>query len=59
MSEQNDTLYDRVISIEKELVNLRQGYVIVNDRYNTAMGSLTKVNNLSVIAAQKAADSAL
>ena len=58
MSKTNDTLYDRVVSIEKELMNLRQGYVIVNDRYNTAMGSLTTVTHHSVVAAQKAALSA-
>ena len=58
MSEMNDPLYARVVSIEKELINLRQGYVIVNDRYNSAMSLLTKVSSHSVVAAQKAAVSA-
>ena len=32
-----DKLYERMGSIEAEIINLRQGYIIVNTRYTVAL----------------------
>lgn len=59
MTEAEQKLYSKMEAIEHKLVNLRQGYLIVNKRYNEAIGSLKELTQHTMIAAKKAAEAAL
>jgi hypothetical protein len=36
-----DKIYAKLISLETEVTNLRQGYIVVNKRYTEALSSLS------------------
>lgn len=65
MSEETDKIYARLAAQEREIANLREGYVIINRRYSVALGSLklltanaTETMKRAAIAADKAATTA-
>jgi hypothetical protein len=45
MSEETDKIYARLAAQHTEIANLRQGYVIVNNRYATALESLRMLSS--------------
>ncbi len=50
-----EKIYAKLIALETEVVNLRQGYVVVNTRYAEALGSLKHLTHTSLEAAKRAA----
>ena len=42
-----EKIYAKLIALETEVVNLRQGYVVVNTRYAEALGSLKHLTHTS------------
>lgn len=40
MNQEIEKIYAKLIDLESEVANLRQGYIVVNQRYAEAIGSL-------------------
>jgi hypothetical protein len=58
MKEDIDKIYAKLISLETEVSNLRQGYITVNARYAEALGTLKELTSSALEAAKRAAISA-
>ena len=54
MKEDIDKIYAKLVSLETEVTNLRQGYMVVNLRYTAALSSLKELTNSATLAAKKA-----
>lgn len=54
MSEEIDRIHSRLTELEIEIANLRQGYIVVNERYNAAMESLRMLTTHATEAAKRA-----
>ena len=40
MQDKLEDIYARLIAHETEIMNLRKGYLVINEKYATALGSL-------------------
>src|SRR5690348_6682000 len=58
VNEETDKIYKRLAELEREVVNLRGGYVIVNNRYTEALSSLKNLTFHAKEAATRAAAAA-
>lgn len=54
MNEEMDRIHSRLTQLEIEITNLRQGYIVVNERYNAAMESLRLLTTQATEAAKGA-----
>ena len=50
-----EKIYAKLVSLETEVTNLRNGYVIVNKRYTEALTTLKTLTQTSLVAAKRAA----
>ena len=55
MKEDIEKIYAKLISLETEIANLRQGYMVVNQRYAEAIGTLKSLTASALEAAKRAA----
>jgi membrane protein involved in colicin uptake len=58
VSEENESIHARLSSLENEVTNLREGYLIISRRYNEALKSLKDLTTNAAEAALRAAASA-
>ena len=58
MKEDTEKTYAKLISLETEVMNLRQGYAVVNQRYLEALGSLKLLTQNALDATMRAAAAA-
>jgi hypothetical protein len=58
MEQDVDKIYAKLISLENEISNLRQGYMVVNQRYTETLNILMDLTNSAAEAAKKACLSA-
>ena len=58
MKDDIEKIYGKLVSLESEVGNLRQGYITVNARYADALGTLKTLTSSSLEAAKRAAASA-
>lgn len=58
MSEETEKIHARLVGLEIEVKNSREGYVVVNTRYNAALESLSELAKNATDAAKRAAESA-
>ncbi len=58
MDEQTEKIYARLAAMDREIANLRQGYVIVNKRYTEALASLRRLITHATDAARKSSQAA-
>ena len=59
MQEKIDKLYERLVSLETEVANLRSGYIILDDRYRKALASFRVLTLNAAEAAKRAARAAV
>lgn len=55
MKDDIEKIYAKLIAHETEIINLRKGYMIVNERYTKALTSLKELTASAAEAAKKAA----
>jgi transglutaminase/protease-like cytokinesis protein 3 len=55
MKDDIEKIYAKLVSLEVEVTNLRTGYIVVNQRYADAMGSLKALTASALEAAKRAA----
>jgi hypothetical protein len=58
MSDDTDRIYAKLAQLELEIINLRQGYVILNKRYAEVLGTLKDLTLHAMEAAKRAAAAA-
>ena len=54
MNDDIEKIYAKLVAHETEIINLRKGYMILNERYTKALGSLKELTNNAAEAAKKA-----
>ena len=54
MADDIEKIYAKLIAHESEIMNLRQGYMIVNERYTQALHSLKELTDTAAHAAKQA-----
>ena len=55
MKDDIEKIYAKLVNLETEVTNLRTGYIVVNQRYAEAMGSLKALTASALEAAKRAA----
>jgi len=55
MTSKIEKIYAKLLSLEAEVSNLRQGYIVVNQRYTEAIGALKLLTTSALEAAKRAA----
>jgi hypothetical protein len=55
MSDEIDRIYTKLAHLEQEITNLRQGYVVVNQRFNESLLAMKLLTVASKEAAQRSA----
>ena len=58
MKDDIEKIYTKLVNLETEVSNLRQGYITVNARYAEALGTLKALTSSALEAAKRAAISA-
>ena len=58
MDNELETIHAKLSALEAEVINLRQGYIVVNKRFTEALGSLKVLTIHASEAAKRAAASA-
>ena len=58
MDELPEQIHARLVALETEIMNLRQGYIVTNERYSNALIALRVLTTHSMDAAKRAAASA-
>lgn len=53
MDADTEKIYARLGQLEAEIANLREGYVIVNARYNQSLAGMKQLTHHSTLAANK------
>ena len=54
MNDDIEKIYAKLVAHETEIINLRKGYMIVNERYTKALASLKELTSSAAEAAKKA-----
>ena len=54
MNDDIEKIYAKLVAHETEIINLRKGYMIINERYTKALVSLKQLTNSAAEAAKKA-----
>ena len=52
MNDDIEKIYAKLVAHETEIINLRKGYMILNERYTKALGSLKELTNNAAEAAK-------
>ncbi|WP_114636717.1 hypothetical protein [Polynucleobacter necessarius] len=55
MQEDIEKIYAKLVNLETEIQNLREGYIIISERYTVAISSLKSLTASALEAAKRAA----
>lgn len=55
MNKEIENIYSKLVNLETEVNNLRQGYAVINQRYSEAIGTLKNLTSSALEAAKRAA----